>query len=329
MRRVGSFALAPALLLLLGACAESGALRGPAAPAAGPRTAADDSDPWNLVPAAADAVADVDLAALRASPWSRALVQGELGGEREQRAREFGYDVFSDGDRLLFVALESTAGSRMLGIARGRFDGGRIASAFTASNPGATTTTEWRGSPLYQSPERAVALVTPRTIAQGDPDTVRGAIDAAWGIVPDARAGRLGQLRRALDGDRGTPAVSITVTVNDGMRSRAAGALAIPAGLRQVAARLDLGNDLDLDGVAVFETSQDAAVAASTWREEARGLARQPMVALLGLRGIFDGLSLTPSGPRVHVRIHIPANQREGLAEKLLGLLRLIAGGRR
>ena len=105
--------------------------------------------------------------------------------------------------------------------------------------------------------------------------------------------------------------------------------LAIPAGLRQVAARLDLGNDLDLDGVAVFETSQDAAVAASTWREEARGLARQPMVALLGLRAVLRRPVADAPGPRVHVRIHIPANQREGLAEKLLGLLRLIAGGRR
>ena len=99
--------------------------------------------------------------------------------------------------------------------------------------------------------------------------------------------------------------------------------------LQQVAARLDLGNDLDLDGVAVFESNHDAALATSTWREAARTTGRQPMVALLGLRSVFDGLSLTAEGNRVHARIHIPANQREGLAEKLLGLLRLIAGGRR
>jgi hypothetical protein len=325
-QRSTSLALAPALLLA--ACAESGALRGAAVPASGPRTAADDSEPWNLVPAAADAVVDLDLAALRASPWSSALVQGELGGERKARARESGYDVFSDGDRALFVVIESAAGSRMIGVVRGRFDGRRIAAAFAASNTGATTA-DWRGSPVVQTRERAVALVTARTIAEGDPDTVRAAIDAAWGVVPDARAGRLGELRRTLDGGRGAPAAAITVTVNDGMRARAAGVLAIPPGLQQVAARLDLGNDLDLDGVAVFETSHDAALAASTWREAARTTARQPMVALLGLRAVFDGLSLTADGTRVHARVHIPANQREGLAEKLLGLLRLIAGGRR
>jgi hypothetical protein len=323
--RALALALAPALLLA--ACAESGALRGAAAPATGPRTAADDSDPWNLVPAAADAVADVDLAALRASPWSQALVQGDLGGERAERARQLGYDVFTDGDRVLFVAIESTAGTRMLAVARGRFDDRRIAAAFAAANPGAVTA-DWRGSTVVQSRESAVALVTARTIAQGDPDAVRGAVDAAWGVVPDARSGRLGELRRALDGQRGTPAASVTVTVNDGMRARASGLLAIPAGLRQVAVRLDLGNDLDLDGLAVFDAGNEAAAAASTWRDEARGLARQPMVLLLGLRAVFDGLSLTPEGNRVRVHIHIPANQREGLAEKLLGLLRLIAGGR-
>ena len=325
MRRLTSAALVAALFGA--ACADSGALRSPATPAPGPRTAADDSDPWNLVPAAADAIADVDLVALRASPWSSALVQGELGGDRDARTREFGYDVFSDADRLLFVTIESAAASRMLGVARGRFDSQRIAAAFAAANPGATTA-DWRGSAVFQSQDSAVALVTPRTIAQGHPDSVRAAIDAAWGIVPDARGGRLGELRRALDGERGTPAASIAVMVNDGMRARAAGLLAIPAGLRQVAARLDLGSDLDLDGVAVFETSHDAAVAASTWRETARTVGRQPMVALLGLRAVFDGLSLTPEGSRVHARIHIPANQREGLAEKLLGLLRLIARGR-
>lgn len=340
MRRPVARALVLATALLLAACAESGALRGPAAPATGPRTAADDSDPWNLVPAAADAVADVDLAALRASPWSRALVQGDLGGERAARARELGYDVFSDGDRLLFVTIESTAGARMLGIARGRFDSRRIATAFAASHGGGVApesatsnagvvTADWRGSTVLESHDSAIALVTARTIAQGDPDAVRGAIDAAWGVVPDARGGRLGELRRALDGQRGTPAASVTVTVNDGMRARAAGLLAIPAGLRQVAVRLDLGNDLDLDGVAVFDASHEAAVTASAWRDEARMLARQPMVLLLGLGAVLDGLSLTPEGNRIRVRIHIPASQREGLAEKLLGLLRLIAGGRR
>jgi hypothetical protein len=319
--------LVPALLAM--ACAESGGLRGGAT--SGPRTAANDDDLWNLVPAAADAIADVDMAALRASPWSQALMQGDLGGEREARARQFGFDVFTDADRMLVVAIDSsssTAGPRTLTIARGRFDARAIVAAFSASNVGAIAA-EWRGSQVIQAQARAVALVTARTLAQGDPDAVRAAIDAAWGMVPDARGGRLGELRRALDGERGAPAAAITLSVTDGMRARASDALSMPAGLRQVAARLDLGNDLDLDAVAVFDNDRDAAFAASSLREAARTMARHQMVTLLGLRAVFDGLSLTPAGTRVRARLHIPGEQREGLAEKLAGLLRLIAGSRR
>jgi hypothetical protein len=255
-------------------------------------------------------------------------MQGDLGGERDARARQFGFDLFTDADRMLVVAIDSAAGPRTLTIARGRFDARAIGAAFAASNVAATTA-EWRGSTVFQSQARAVALVTPRTLAQGDPDAVRAAVDAAWGVIPDARGGRLGVLRRALDGTRGAPAAGVTLVVSEGMRARAEGVLAIPAGLEQVAARMDLGNDLDVDALAVFSNARDAAFAASAWGDAARGLARQQMVVLLGLRAVFDGLSLAPSGPRVQARLHIPAEQREGLAEKLVGLLRLIAGSRR
>ena len=69
--------------------------------ARGPRSSADDSELWNLVPGDSDAVADVDLAALRASPWSRSLMEGSLDGEREERRRRFGYDVFTEAERML------------------------------------------------------------------------------------------------------------------------------------------------------------------------------------------------------------------------------------
>ena len=77
-------ALALGIVVVLAACAETsaGAVR-----ARGPRSSADDSELWNLIPGDSDAVADVDLAALRASPWSRSLMEGSLDGEREERRR--------------------------------------------------------------------------------------------------------------------------------------------------------------------------------------------------------------------------------------------------
>ena len=46
-------------------------------------------------------VADVDLAALRASPWSERADAGSLDGEREERRRRFGYDVFTEAERMV------------------------------------------------------------------------------------------------------------------------------------------------------------------------------------------------------------------------------------
>ena len=315
----------PVLALAAAGCAETGA---GAIRARGPRTGPDDGDLWNLVPNDTDSLVDVDLAALRASPWSSSLMQGSLDGERDERRRRFGYDVFTEAERMLVVGTETTGAPSALTIARGRFDAGQIGGAFVAATPRAAAT-QWRGSALWEGQGRAVALVTPRTLAQGDGPRVRAAVDAAWGVTPDAGAGALGELRRTLEADRSQPAATLAVTVTDGMRARAQGVLVVPEGLRRIGARLDLGQDLDLDGIAVFDGGAQAARAATFWTDAARGYARQQMVALLGLAPVFDGLTVAAEGSRVHVHLHIPADKREGLADKILAILQLLAKARR
>ena len=301
-------ALALGVVVVLAACAETGA--GAVRPR-GPRSSADDSELWNLIPGDSDAVADVDLAALRVSPWSRSLMEGSLDGEREERRRRFGYDVFTEAERMLVAGAEAAGGTNTLTIARGRFDGERVASAFLGATPGAVAT-QWRGSSLWEGQGRAVALVTPRTIAQGDGPRVRASIDAAWGVVTDAGGGPLGEIRRALDADKNPAAVTVAISVTDGMRARAAGMFTLPDGLRRVGARLNLGDDLDLVGLALFDSAGHAATATSIWNDAARLYAKQQMVMLLGLAPMFDGLTLEREGSRVHVRLHIGAEQARG-----------------
>jgi len=320
-RQLGG-ALSLAGLLAVG-CAET-SISGPAAPT-GPRAAADDGDLWNLAPSNADALADVDLAALRASPWSRALTSSGFAGDRDESRRVFGYDLFAEGEHLVTVGTESGGAPRTLTIVRGRFDPARIGAAFAMATPGAKVG-RWRDSPLWEGGGRAIALVTPRTLAQGDPEAVRGAIDAAWGIVPDASTGPLGALRRTLDADHKVPAVFVVLSLTENMRGRAAGMIDLPPGLTTAAARLDLGDDLNLDLLAVLGTGRDATTAAATWNLALRALAQQRMLALLGLGPILDGLSLGAEGARVHGHLRIPAERREGLADKLLAVLQMVAG---
>ena len=154
---------------------------------------------------------------------------------------------------------------------------------------------------------------------------MRAAIDASWAIVGDAGGGALGELRRSLDADRNPPAVTLALTVSDGMRARAAGVMAVPDGLRRIGARLDLGADLNLEGAALFDSNGHAVAAASIWSETVRVYMRQPMVMLLGLGPVFQGMTVAAEGSRVHVRLHIGADKREGLAEKVLAVLEALA----
>ena len=323
--------------MLLAGCADFMQQQSSSTPAAqaGPRTAPDDSDLWNLAPASSDVLAEVDLAALRASPWSHSLTESGLSGQREEGRRLFGYDIFGESERLLAVMTEAGGVPRTLTIVRGTFDPARVGAAFIAATPGATES-RWRDSPLWegqgaqdgQGVAQAVALVTPRTLVQGEASQVRGAIDAAWGIVPDARTVPLGTLRRSLDADHQGPAVFIALNVTDGMRARAAGFVELPPGLAICAARVDLGDDLNLDIVGVMDNAQNAAAAMIAGNLAVRQYAQNPMLRMLGLGPILQAVVLTAEGTRLHGHLQIPAERREGLADKLLAILQMVAAAR-
>jgi hypothetical protein len=315
--------------LLLAGCADFMQQQSPSTPAAqpGPRGAPDDSDLWNLAPASSDVLAEVDLGALRASPWSHALTESGLSGQREEGRRLFGYDIFGESDRLLAVMTESGGVQRTLTIVRGTFDPARVGAAFIAATPGAAEA-RWRDSPLWEGGGRAVALVTPRTLVQGESSDVRGAIDAAWGIVPDARTVPLGTLRRSLDADHRGPALFIALNVTEGMRARAAGFIELPPGLAICAVRVDLGEDLNLDVVGVMDNAQDAAAAMIAGNLALRQYAQNPMVRMLGLGPVLQAVVLNVEGTRLHGRLRIPAERREGLADKLLAILQMVAAAR-
>ena len=304
-------------------CSETTTLGGAGTAARGPRAGADDTELWNLIPVDADAIADVDSAALRASPWTQALMTGGFTGDREDRLARFGYDVFADADRMVVVGGESVGSTRTLTLARGRFDPERIGAAFAGVTRGA-----WRDSPLWQASPRAVALVTPRTVAQGGPDDVRAAIDASWGMVPDARGGALGELRRQLQADRHGPAVFIAAAITDAVRARAAGIVDLPPGLERGAARVDLGDDLDAEAVVLMADAPSAQQTAALWTSLVRAYARERMVAILGLSPVLQATQISAEGKRIHTRLHIPAERRAELGEKLLALLQMLAAAR-
>jgi hypothetical protein len=320
-RSVGRAAL---FALVWAGCGE---LPPPAAvtPAASARTAPDESDAWSLVPRTASSLADLDLGALRASPWSRALVTGGFVEDREERQRVFGYDVFNDADRVVVAGFEAAGAATQAVVVAGRFDAARVGRAFLAATPGGVET-RWRECALWEGAGRAVAVLpSGRTLVQGTPETARAAVDAAWGVVPDARGGPLGALARDVDAEARRPAVTVALLVTDDVRARAAGIADVPPDLRRVAARVDLGADLELSAEAIFDDGSRAGAAARLWSDELRELARNRMLRLMGLGPLVDGATLQAEGARVHGHLRIPEDKREALSERVLLLLQAVA----
>ena len=77
-----------------------------------------------------------------------------------------------------------------------------------------------------------------------------------------------------------------------------------------------------------MDNAQDAAAAMIAGNVAVRQYAQNPMVRMLGLGPILQAVVLTAEGTRVHGHLRIPAERREGLSDKLLAILQMVAAAR-
>jgi hypothetical protein len=115
--------------------------------------------------------------------------------------------------------------------------------------------------------------------------------------------------------------VNLTAT----LRARAAGFLSLPAGLQRFAARMNLGEDLNVDFTGVADNPADAAATARAVTTAAWDYAEGTMIRLLGLAPILRSVAVGAEGTRLHGHLNVPVEQRERLAEKLLAVLQMVA----
>ncbi|HEY2903834.1 MAG TPA: hypothetical protein VGL59_24830 [Polyangia bacterium] len=314
-RRASTLALAALLAASGCATADDGGV-GKVAASAAARTAPDDHELLGVVPAGPETLLEIDLQQLRDSPWSKSLLAGRSAEERQARNATLGYDEIADVDRMVFAVTEDAGGPLVFTVSQGRFVEAAVAKAFSSAHPGAVADA-WRGSPLWRAGDEATALLTARTLLAGRLATVRSAIDCSYGLAPDARGGELGPLRRALQPERGRPALVATVGLSEGMRQRIGDAFQIPDGLHQAGARLDLGSSLDVSVLALLAEAPQAQVAARLAQQFLNDLRGRPLLRVFGLAALLDGASFHAEGSRLHGALAIPESARDDLAQKL------------
>jgi hypothetical protein len=294
---------------------------GSAAVAALPRTAVDDDDLWALAPAEAELLVWADMAQLRESAWTKAALYKTAPEERAARSRARGFDEVDDVDRLLYVTVPLLREGASVLLAQGHMDRGRLGEAFQRQHP-QTTTSDYRGATVLAEGEEAIAFLTKRTVVSGPLVAVRAAIDCGLGLARSAASESwLTALQTVLGEGRGPsrrlPAVAAAVRVSSTMRAQLEADMGEGGTLEQVGVRLDLGRDLDVAMVGTVSTHQQAMDLAARVSAALREQRNRPLILVLGLQSILDGVRLGARENRVEGKLSIPEDQRTEIADRM------------
>jgi hypothetical protein len=288
---------------------------------AGRRDRPDDQSLPTLVPEGVETVIDIDMAALRRSPWIAPVLQSRDPRATATKAEALGYDDVLDVDRIIYAVTTAGADAPTLVIAQGRLQSNRVEDAFRIRWPAAVVD-HWRGIPLLSSGENAIAFLTTRTFASGPPAQVRAVVDRAYGIGPHLGTDPvLGPVRRALCPDGAEPAVLITVAVDQPIRARIGDAVPLPRELRQVGLRVDVGQSLDLQALGILDDRSAADALARRLSALLGDRGTRLALASMGLAVLLAETRVTADGSRVRIRTSLGDEHRDEVTASLRTLM--------
>lgn len=299
----------------------------------GPRDQPDDSDLSALVPAGLETVIEVDMEALRRSPWTAELLPDPDARLRERKTAALGYDGATDVDRIVYAVTSAGVDAPTLVIAQGRFQTANVEAAFRDRWSNAAID-KWRGLTTLSSGENGLGTLTPRTFCSGPIGQVRSVIDRAFGVGPsfwDESSGSIaapGALRRQLLATARftAPAALITIVVDGQLRARVGDAFPLPPELRQVGARLDLGQTMDLQVVGRLDTAPAAAELARRLNALLTDRMTRMALAMVGMSALVQSVQVSSDGTEVRARTSIPADRRTEVSAALRALVQALRG---
>lgn len=298
-----------------------------------PRDRPDDGDLSTLVPAGLETVIEVDMEALRRSPWTADLLPDPDARLRDRKAAALGYDGTADVDRIVYAVTSAGIDAPTLVIAQGRFQTANVEAAFRDRWSSAALD-KWRGLTTLSSGENGLGTLTPRTFCSGPIGQVRAVIDRAFGVGPsfwEQSSGSVaapGALRRQLlAAARFTaPVVLTTIVVDAQLRARVGDAFPLPPELRQVGARLDLGQTMDLQVAGRLDTAPAAAELARRLNALLSDRMTRMALAMVGMSALVQSVQVSSDGTEVRARTSIPADHRTEVSAALRALVQALRG---
>ena len=273
------------------------------------------------------------MEALRRSPWTAEVLPDPDARLRERKAAALGYDGTADVDHIVYAVTSAGVDAPTLVIAQGRFQTANIEAAFRDRWANATVD-KWRGLTTLASGENGLGTLTARTFCSGSLGQVRAVIDRAFAVGPSfwddtpGTIGGPGVLRRQLlAAARFTaPAILMTVILDDRLRARVGDAFPLPPELRQVGARLDLGQTLDVQAVGRLDTAPAAAELARRLNLLLSDRMTRMALGVLGLSALVQSIQVSSDGTEVRARTSIPGDHRLEVSAALRALVQALRG---
>jgi hypothetical protein len=308
-------------LLLVLACAEPSAV---APSGASSRPPLDENDLVGMIPAEADLVLWVDLAKLRASPWTRdsfAAVAREGAA-----AADSDIDLIRGVDRVVFAKVPAFRDGASLLVAEGRIERERMRRAFAQA--GATETASYRGAHLLTRGDEALAFVGQRTVVSGLTVAVRAALDCNFGVARAVESESwFARMRNELGRSRapGARVAALYVLLQPATREALLREMGEGGSLEEFGARVDLGADLDVTAIGVVRGDREARDLAGRLTERLRDARTRPIVEAFGFGNVLDGIRLEANAARVTGVVHISERERADIAQRMARVAETLA----
>jgi hypothetical protein len=280
-----------------------------------------DEDLLALLPSGADLLVDVDVEQLRDWPPSQTLMAA-LPPDARARLERLGIASLGDVDAVVTAASGAgTPAARTTTIVRGDIDLERAARGL---GEGATAL-EYRGAPLYERGDDAVARLSKRLTAFGGRAEVRRAIDLARGEGESVRTSRgdralITALGRAPTAKVGRPAIMTALVLDDRLRERLP---FLSPELEWLAASFAVGDGFDLIAILGTRGEAEARTLYASTKSAIESLRQRTTVRLLGLRTYLEKIDLVGRDNEVHLGYRLPELKVEQAVRKIESLLQL------
>jgi hypothetical protein len=228
-------------------------------------------DARSSIPRDVQQIIVVDYRAMQNSPAAMQLKDRVLPPELkrlEVALKNSGLKVDQDADTLAFVAFRSDRGTRIMGVAQGQFQTQAILNYFTKNKIKTSTV---RNNVVYPmgTAGMSVVFLNQTTMAFGDREAVRAALDARDGLQPNfLQNGEMMNEMNAVDtrpvwsllDQKGTQTMMRSVL---GEASQLADYDTVKNRMKSARYTMDFGNGVKFDMAVVMSDSVTAATAAT------------------------------------------------------------------